>query len=449
MKKSILLIGYNFNPEPTGIGKYSGEMISWLGEKGYDCTVITTYPYYPFWKVQEPYYKSRYWYTTENQELPSGGKIKVHRCPIYVPEKPTGIRRMLLDLTFLVSAAMKMIQLIPGKKFDYVITVVPSFQIGLLGVFYKMFRTSKFLYHIQDMQIEAARDLKLIKSQNIVKGLFKIEDFIFKQADFISSISEGMCAKIRSKSNREIHLLSNWVNVNLFKPIQGKALLKKEFGFEADDKVVLYSGAMGEKQGLEMIIHAARALKKERNLKFLLCGSGPYSRKLISMANELELDNVEFLPLQPLEKFNRILNMADLHLVIQKSQASDLVMPSKLTTILAVGGLALVTANKNSELHHLIHAHGIGLVVDADNQLALVEGILKATQGNWKAMTAKARRYAEDYLSIDSILNSYERNVLEQELRNSGIRKSEGEIPNIAVDQGLRENRQYDNSTDN
>lgn len=449
MKKTILLIGYNFNPEPTGIGKYSGEMISWLGEKGYDCTVITTYPYYPFWKVQEPYFGSRFWYTTEQQELSSGGKIKVHRCPIYVPAKPTGIRRMLLDLTFLVSAAMKMIQLIPGKKYDYVITVVPSFQIGLLGVFYKMFRPSKFLYHIQDMQIEAARDLKLIKSPSIIKGLFKIENFIFKQADYISTISEGMCAKIRSKSKRDIHLLSNWVNVNLFKPIEEKVLLKKEFGFEPDDKVVLYSGAMGEKQGLEMIIHAARALKKERNLKFLLCGSGPYSRKLISMTNELGLSNVEFLPLQPMDKFNRILNMADLHLVIQKSLASDLVMPSKLTTILAVGGLALVTANKDSELHHLIHAHGIGLVVDADNQLALVEGILKATQGNWKATTARARRYAEDYLSIDSILNSYERNVLKPGFKSAGSRESEEEISKIAIDQHLMESRRYDKSMDN
>ena len=49
MQKRILLIGYNFSPEPTGIGKYSGEMIQWLGNQGYDCTVLTAYPYYPYW----------------------------------------------------------------------------------------------------------------------------------------------------------------------------------------------------------------------------------------------------------------------------------------------------------------------------------------------------------------------------------------------------------------
>src|SRR5690606_30171871 len=204
----------------------------------------------------------------------------------------------------------------------------------------------------------------------------------------------------------------NWVNIKLFKPLEDKSMLKEEFGFELTDKVILYSGAIGEKQGLEMIINAAKALKNIPNLKFLICGSGPYSRKLISLTNELDLDNVKFLPLQPLYEFNRILNMADVHLVIQKSKASDLVMPSKLTTILAVGGLALVTDNKDSQLHRVIQSTYMGLLIEADNQLALIEGILKATGENWQAITVNARDYAEKNLSIDSILTSYETTVL-------------------------------------
>lgn len=414
MEKSILLIGYNFNPEPTGIGKYSGEMISWLGAKGYNCTVITTYPYYPFWKVQEPYYNRRFWYTTEHQEVSSGGQIKVHRCPIYVPENPTGMKRILLDISFFISATLQVIRLIPGKKFDFVITVVPSFQFGLLGIFYKMFRKSKFLYHIQDMQIEAARELNLISSDKIINGLLKIENYIFKHADYISTISVGMAEKIREKSHKEIYLLANWVNLDFFKPLDDKLILKNEFGFEATDKVILYSGAMGEKQGLELIINSAEALKEIKNLKFLICGSGPYSKKLISLANALNLDNVKFLPLQPPSEFNKILNMADVHLVIQKSKASDLVMPSKLTTILAVGGLAVITANKGSDLHNLISKHNIGLLIEADNQHALNEGINKAIGSSWHTITNNARNYAENNLSIDSILTSYEILILKK-----------------------------------
>ena len=47
MSQRLLLITGNFFPELNGIGKYNGEMIRWLAEKGYECTVITSYPYYP------------------------------------------------------------------------------------------------------------------------------------------------------------------------------------------------------------------------------------------------------------------------------------------------------------------------------------------------------------------------------------------------------------------
>ena len=94
MKKRLLLISYNFYPEPTGIGKYNGEMISWFVSKGYDCTVITSYPYYPYWKVQEPYYKKRFWYTIEESvDSKSGGSLRIYRCPQYVPAKPSGCQK--------------------------------------------------------------------------------------------------------------------------------------------------------------------------------------------------------------------------------------------------------------------------------------------------------------------------------------------------------------------
>jgi hypothetical protein len=78
MKKRILLIGYNYHPEPTGVGNYTGEMIEWFNAKGYDCTVLNSYPYYPYWKVQEPYCKKRFLYSMEERtDSKSNGKLKI------------------------------------------------------------------------------------------------------------------------------------------------------------------------------------------------------------------------------------------------------------------------------------------------------------------------------------------------------------------------------------
>jgi colanic acid biosynthesis glycosyl transferase WcaI len=411
MNKRILLIGYNFYPEPTGIGKYSGEMLYWLAQKGYDCTVITTYPYYPYWKVQEPYSKRMFWYMTESKKFKSGGKMTVCRCPMYVPSKPSGIKRILLDFSFLASATFKLLQLLPSQKFDFVFVIAPSFQFGILGVLYKKIRKARFLYHIQDMQIEAARDLQLIKSKRIINFLFAAERYIFNNSDVISSISLGMIHKIREKANKNVLLFPNWTDTNIFYPIKNRVALKKDFGFEPTDKIVLYSGAIGEKQGLEAILQAADEFRLHKNLKFVICGSGPYKQKLQDLANALSLKNVYFLPLQPFDKFNQFLNVADVHLVIQKSNASDLVMPSKLTTILAVGGLALITADEDSSLYSLVEGYSMGLLVKPDDQKALNEGIQKAVSQDNYIITKNARAYAQAHLSIEGVMETFEHDI--------------------------------------
>tara|TARA_R110002096_G_scaffold68159_5_gene164792 strand:+ start:24975 stop:26240 length:1266 start_codon:yes stop_codon:yes gene_type:complete len=413
MKKRILLIGYNFSPEPTGIGKYSGEMILWLAEQGYHCLVITAYPYYPYWKVQEPYYKKRFWYSKEVTDFSSGGKIIVFRCPMYVPEEPSGKKRILLDLSFMFSAFLQLIKLLFHKKCNTVITVVPSFQFGLLGCFYKVFKRAKTVYHIQDMQIEAAQDLNMISSKRLLNLLYRVERFIFKKTDIISTISEKMVDKVEAKANKEVVLFPNWSDTVFFKPLKDRITLKTDFGFANNDKIVLYSGAIGEKQGLESIIYAAETFKNQVNVKFIICGSGPYKEKLQDLTTNLNLNNVKFFPLQPYEKFNQFLNMADVHLVIQKSKASDLVMPSKLTSILSVGGLSLITANEDSGLHALISKYNMGILVKAENQEALNAGIQETLITNDRLTIMKnARLYAEKYLDENNVMKAFENSVL-------------------------------------
>jgi len=407
--KRILFIGYNFSPELTGIGKYSGEMMHWLADKGHDIIVLTAYPYYPHWKVQEPYRKNRFWYRKEVRQYESGGRLHVLRCPMYIPQNPSGLKRMLLDSSFSVTALSAMLPMLFQKKYDWVITVAPSFQFGLLGILYKKIKRAKHLYHIQDLQIEAAQDLGLIRSKNLLKMLYSTESYIFKKTDVISSISEGMIARIEEKAQKPLVFFPNWTETDSFFPIKNRAPLKDQFGFDVDDWVVLYSGAIGEKQGLEAILHAANALRVYKKLRFVICGTGPYKEVLKNKTAQMKLDNVRFLPLQPKEKFNAFLNMADLHLVIQKAKASDLVMPSKLTTILAVGGLALVTANSDSSLYSIVNKYQMGLLVAAENQEALNEGILKAFQNQENALVRQAaRRYAEEYLAIDKIMQSFD-----------------------------------------
>ncbi len=405
--KRILLLGGNFYPEPTGIGKYNGEMIDWLATHGFDCTVVTTYPYYPQWKLQKPWSRRRFWYTSEVRVTDGDAYVRVHRCPHYVPSKPNGKKRMLLDLSFTISAFFKVLQLLAMRKYDVVITVAPPFHLGLLAVLYKRVRGAKFLYHVQDLQIEAARDLNLIKQPWILKALFRTERFIFKEADQISTISEGMIRHIEEKSGKEVQFFPNWSNISFFYPLTDKAGIKRIYGFLPTDKIILYSGAIGEKQGLDTILEAADRLSGQKDIRFVICGSGPYKEQLEETAKGKGLQNVAFLPLQPLQTFNRFLNMADVHLIIQKSGAADLVMPSKLTNILAVGGLSIVTADPGTCLYDVVAGNEIGLLIPPEDPEALAGAIQQALGQDHSEIHRNSRSYAENYLSIDGILTRY------------------------------------------
>ncbi|MDT3402616.1 WcaI family glycosyltransferase [Mucilaginibacter terrae] len=407
--EKILLISHNFSPEPTGIGKYNGEMIEWLSKQGYECTVITTFPYYPYWKVQAPY--TNRWYKKEVIVMgEKGAPVTVYRCPSFIPKNPTGKKRMIQDMSFwLFKIWVVFKMLLSSNKFDLIITVAPPFHLAYLGLLIRNYKGGKLLYHIQDLQIEAAQDLQMLSSNKLIDRLYTIERDILAKADFVSTISEGMKDKVSVKVDKPVHFFPNWADTTYFYPVDNRGSLKSKWGYQDTDLIFLYSGAIGEKQGLENVIHAADLLKKESDIKFIICGSGPYKDKLVKMAEEKGLNSINFLPVQDKEVFNEFLNLGDFHLVLQKANAGDLVMPSKLTTILAVGGTSIVTCSPGTSLYNVVDKYDLGYIIEPESYEALANVILRIKENPEGALVKRhnARDYALQYLNIDNVMENF------------------------------------------
>lgn len=396
MKKRVLVIGINCLPELTGIGRYTGEMLEWLAGQDYEATMVTAYPYYPDWEVQQPY--RNFLYCKDSPDP----RLTIYRCPLYVPLKPSGLKRMIHEATFLLSAFFVVLRLLFKPKYDLCMVIAPPFHLGLLGLFYRFFKGTPVHYHIQDLQIDAAKELKMLKPDWIFSILFGLEKFILKKSDLVSTISAGMRKKLLAKVDRPLMLFPNWVDTDLYFPVDDPDLLKGRWGFEPEDRLVLYSGSIGEKQGLDALIRVGRKLQSYPGIKLIICGTGPYKDSLVRMADDL--DNVYFFPLQKKETFNEFLNIATVHLVLQKKDASDLVMPSKLTTILAVGGLALVTASENTSLYEVITQHNIGIVIPPEDETELENVILDCCDRGYALKRQNARQYAATALNKNEIL---------------------------------------------
>ncbi|TDQ09998.1 WcaI family glycosyltransferase [Pedobacter metabolipauper] len=399
--KRILVLGINSLPELTGIGKYTGEMLDWMVGQGNEITMVTAFPYYPDWKVQAPYSGNFY-----KKEVNFDGKQIIYRCPLYVPGRPSGLKRIIHEASFFLSAFFVVFALLFKKRADLVICVSPPFHLGFLALIYRFFKKSPVLYHIQDLQIDAAKKLKVLKYDWMFNLLFAMERFILNRVDKITTISDGMKKKVMEKTARPVTLFPNWVDTTNYFPIPNRDLLKEKWNFSPEDRVVLYSGSIGEKQGLDSLIRIAAQLKNNKTIKFVICGTGPFKDDLVKMAVDLDLKNVFFFPLQDNQVFNEFLNMADVHLVLQKGDASDLVMPSKLTTILSVGGLALVTARPLTTLNEVVSKYQMGVVIMPEDETLLREAIVRCCDHGFSEHRINARKYAENNLNKDAILTS-------------------------------------------
>ena len=240
------------------------------------------------------------------------------------------------------------------------------------------------------------------------KLAFSIEAFILRSFDMVSTISQGMMQRAVNKgvASKKLQFLPNWSEIARFQKIESSQDLLNKIGVEGSKKIILYSGNMGEKQGLESVILAAMHLQSLKHLVFLLVGDGASKGRLIKMAKDLNLPNVIFSPLQSYDDLPKLLAAAHVHLVIQKRGAADAVLPSKLTNILAVGGNALITADAGTTLGKLpIEYPGIALIVEPESVDALVLGIKKLL--TMPRPNFIAQNYAQEFLGKEKILSEF------------------------------------------
>lgn len=399
----ILIFGIHYYPDLTGIGKYSSEMAAWLASKGNDVHFVTAKPFYPQWKV-EPHYKKRWWIKEIIDE------VNVVRCPLYVPDNPVASKKIIHEFTFLISIFPVWVKLLFQKKFDVVISINPPFHLSVYPLAYKYLKGVKMISHVQDLQVDVVNDLGMIKNKSLVGFMFWLEKQFFQKSDLVSTISTGMERKINGKgiSKDKQVIFPNWVDVEFIRPLPKSISLRERFGLNYTDKIVMYSGNLGEKQGLEMIILAAKRLQHQKEIKFLIVGNGGAKSRLIELVKDENLNNIVFLPLQPYKDLPLLLATPDIHLILQKKEASDLVMPSKLTGILASGGCALVTALPGTTLYEMIHKYDMGILVDPENLQDFVDKISAALSSDNSEIKRNARNYAESFLEKSSILKNIE-----------------------------------------
>lgn len=400
MEKSITVLSYYSPEELTGIGKYNGELINWLSNRGYKVISLSNAPFYPHWKIYNGYSNSFYSNT-------SGNLIDDVRSWVYVPESPGALKKILSELSFFFSSTVAFfLNWRKIRKSSLIIVVNPPFFLGTLPVFFP-FLKAKVLFHIQDLQVDAARELKLLP-RFACSLLEMYEKLLLRKADYISTISQGMIRKIEKKNvSSNILLLPNWANLESVRPIPETKWLHNFLGIHFSKKLIVYSGNIGEKQGLDTVVEAASLLRNRSDIQFVILGEGLYKNTLYKRISEAGLDNTSLGSLVPKDNINDMLNSSFIQLVIQKSEGADSFLPSKLTNILAAGCASIVTAAVNTTLYDILETSKAAKLIKPDSGQELSTAVVELLNNNAERLRIKlnARIWAERNLSIDGCLS--------------------------------------------
>jgi colanic acid biosynthesis glycosyl transferase WcaI len=194
------------------------------------------------------------------------------------------------------------------------------------------------------------------------------------------------------------------VELDRIAPSAGRSPLRREWGIAEEDIVILYSGNMGEKQGLEIIIDAAHLLSSYRDIRFVICGDGAARPRLEQAA--AGLSNVEFKPLQPAERLNDLLALADVHVLPQRADAADLVLPSKLTNMMASARPVVATAAQGTQVADLVGDCGIVVAPGDARGLADAVASLAGSLERRKSLGKRGRELAQQLWDKEAVLSA-------------------------------------------
>lgn len=362
----ILFLGINYAPEPVGIGPYTTGTAESLAAAGHEVRAVVAKPYYPGWSV------AREWRGGWRSSVENG--VALIRCPLYVPARPSGAKRLIHHASFGLSALVPMLYQALRFRPDVIFTAAPSLIASPVAWLAARLVGARLWIHVQDFEVEAAFATGLVEQGGLAaRTAIAFQNMMLRAADRVSTISAQMCAKLRAAGVEpgRISEFRNWAEIDHIRPLTGASPYRAAWGLEGR-KVALYSGNIANKQGIGIVLDAARLLADRRDITFVICGEGP-NRAMVEHA-AADLPNMLLQSLQPKEALGDLLGLADVHLLPQLAGAADLVLPSKLANMMASGKPVVATADAGTGIADEVAS--AGLVVPAGDAAALAAAIV-------------------------------------------------------------------------
>ncbi|MFE5210493.1 glycosyltransferase family 4 protein [Streptomyces sp. NPDC056600] len=393
-RRRLLLVSTNYAPEHTGIGPYATQIAEHWASRGHETHVLAGMPHYPAWSV-DPDYRG-VWRTTEER-----GGVSVHRRRHLVPSRQTAVRRALFEATVLGH------QLVAPPRMgrpDAVLAQLPSLAGGVVASRLAARWKVPFVPVVQDLMGAAAEQSGISGGDRAASAAAAVEGRVLRGATLVGVIHETFVERVEALGveRGRIRVVPNWSHVAA--PSGDRGATRARLGWGAVP-VVLHSGNMGLKQGLEVLVGAARL---DPEVRWVLMGDGNQRAALREQA--AGVPNVEFLPSVGDDEFPDVLAAADVLAVTQRASVLDMSVPSKLTSYFAAGRPVVASVADGGGTAEEVRRSGAGVLVPPEDPAALLAAVrrLDADRTAAAELGARGPRHVAAHLGREAGLARYD-----------------------------------------
>lgn len=353
---SLLVLSNYYHPEPTGSAPPITDLSLWLAENALRPDVLAARPSYPKNAVYDGYEAGQH-----DREDFRG--VNVRRVKSYVASSRGMVGRLLSETSFAAAALMAR-----KKRYRGVICVCPSVFVVLIAPFFRA-RHGRVVAIVHDIQSGLAANLKFGMAGGATQLLRKLEAWALNRCDRVIALTPGMERELRDLGVKgEIEIIPPQVNVREIMPIPqapGRPLL-------------VYSGNLGRKQGLDQVLALAdELLKRSADVDILIRGEGSERQSLEEQVVREGLTNVRFADLAPRAELSQAMGAATLHLVPQSPGGANFALPSKIFSIMAAERAYVATASTDTPLDLITRASGAGLCVEPNDAQLFADAVLR------------------------------------------------------------------------
>jgi colanic acid biosynthesis glycosyl transferase WcaI len=414
----ILYISQYFPPEMGAPAARASELSRHWADAGHDVTVLTGFPNHPTGVVPAEY-RSKFRRLVFRERRAGVNVVRTWLLPF--PNRRS-YERMLNYVSFCISAASTGIFL---SQPDVVIGSSPQLLVALSAYFLAWWKRVPFVFEVRDLWPESLVAVGVGTSESLLhRILAKVARFLYRHADRIVVVTpafEDYLIEHWHIPREKIATVENGVQTQLFSP-QSESELKKRLRFEGKF-VVSYIGTMGMAHGLQTILDAAANLQNtHRDIVFLLVGEGAEKARIVAMAKERGLDNVEFVDQQPRERIPDYIAASDVCLVLlKKNDIFRTVIPTKMLEFMSCARPVILGVQGQAQ--KIVEEAAAGLVIEPENSSELLNAILLLNANREKShqLGNNGREYilrkfsrertAEKYIRILERMITGEKNV--------------------------------------